>query len=367
MTVLNLREEEPASEATEAPAQDERPPGLDAIRGWLTRPRPWVRGIWLWIRWIFGGIRDGGRYVVKNAPAAAKRVQAIAKKAAPILRAVGKVGQGVRRIGARSAAAADAFRDPSGKNRETETAIRQTGEAAQRYGDRITAAANVAGDVLSVADDVAGVFSDEPPAVAEPREADPIEPPRRVPRTARSATPTAPVPPPPRETSATPLPAETAPSPPPPAKPDEKPAPRATKPLPAEPPPPPPTPSPEPDPSPGDHRPSRTAATPASPTDAAREKRLKGLPRVFHPQALAVGDRPLRETLHALILEICNAREWTTSAELARWFSMHRRSLVQRHLGPLVDAGLLKLRFPDRPRSSRQSYRTNPDRWPPRN
>ena len=137
--------------------------------------------------------------------------------------------------------------------------------------------------------------------------------------------------------------------PPPPAKPDENHAPRATKSPAAEPPPPPPTPSPAPDPSPGDHRPSRTAATPASPTDAAREKRLKGLPRVFHPQALAVGDRPLRETLHALILEICNAREWTTSAELARWFSMHRRSLVQRHLGPLVDAGLLKLRFPRPP------------------
>ena len=66
-----------------------------------------------------------------------------------------------------------------------------------------------------------------------------------------------------------------------------------------------------------------------------------------------------------MILDICLAREWTTAKQLARWFSMHRPGLVQRHLGPLVDQERLILRFPDKIRSRNQAYRTNPDKWPP--
>ena len=97
------------------------------------------------------------------------------------------------------------------------------------------------------------------------------------------------------------------------------------------------------------------------------EDRLKGLPRVLHRPVLALSERPSREVLHPLILDICRLRDWTTAKELARWFSMHQRSLVHRHLGPMVDAGLLELQFPDSPRSPRQAYRTNPEKWPPSN
>lgn len=77
-------------------------------------------------------------------------------------------------------------------------------------------------------------------------------------------------------------------------------------------------------------------------------------------------ERTPANQLHPLILSICLAREWTTARQLARWFSMHRPGLVQRHLGPLVDKEFLVLRFPDRVRSRNQAYRTNPEKWPPR-
>ena len=85
------------------------------------------------------------------------------------------------------------------------------------------------------------------------------------------------------------------------------------------------------------------------------------LPRVKAPL-----ERPSREVLYPLILDLCLLREWTTAKQMAGWFSMHRRSLVARHLGPLVEDGLLLLRFPNKVRSRKQAYRTNPDKWPPR-
>ena len=79
-----------------------------------------------------------------------------------------------------------------------------------------------------------------------------------------------------------------------------------------------------------------------------------------------VRERTPPDQLQALILDLCLAREWTTAKQLARWFSMHRPGLVQRHIGPLVDDEFLLLRFPDKVRSRNQAYRTNPDKWPPR-
>ena len=76
--------------------------------------------------------------------------------------------------------------------------------------------------------------------------------------------------------------------------------------------------------------------------------------------------------LRNLILEICRRREWTTAGQFARWFSMNKRSLVKRHLGPMVDAAVLELRFPDRLQSPEQGDRarqvllpTNPGTVPP--
>ena len=83
-----------------------------------------------------------------------------------------------------------------------------------------------------------------------------------------------------------------------------------------------------------------------------------GLPEVFVRSAAAVGPRPHPEAVRALILDICRHRDWTTPAELARWFDMHRRSLANRYIRPLLEASLLERQFPDSPNTPKQAYRT---------
>ena len=79
---------------------------------------------------------------------------------------------------------------------------------------------------------------------------------------------------------------------------------------------------------------------------------------MFIRNAAAVGPRPHPEALRALILDICRHRDWTTPAELARWFDMHRRSLANRYIRPLLEAGMLERQFPDSPNTPKQAYRT---------
>ena len=114
-------------------------------------------------------------------------------------------------------------------------------------------------------------------------------------------------------------------------------------------------------------RPARHARTAVPFLPAPPEDRFEGVPKVLLPRVEALKERPSPEVLYPLILDICLFREWTTAKQMAQWFSMHRRSLVERHLGRLVDEELLMLRFPNKLRSRKQAYRTNPEKWPPRN
>ena len=50
--------------------------------------------------------------------------------------------------------------------------------------------------------------------------------------------------------------------------------------------------------------------------------------------------------------------EWSTAEDLARWLSMHRRNLVHRYLGPMVDARILKYRYPETPNRRGQAYQS---------
>ena len=127
-----------------------------------------------------------------------------------------------------------------------------------------------------------------------------------------------------------------------------------------------PTPDPDPDSSPS--TPATPPGEPAAtvPSEADLKARLEGLPPVLRNQVLAHEGRTARDILRPLILDICLRRDWSTSRQLARWLDMHGPSLSERHLGPLVRAGLLELKVPDRPSSPRQAYRTCQDRWPPR-
>ena len=232
----------------------------------------------------------------------------------------------------------------------------------------------------------------EPPTEPAPREPSPAPRPSPAPLPPEPAPPEPQPEPAPPEPLPAPLPPEPAPpeSPPEPAPPEPQPGPAppepSPEPLPPEPAPPdPPTepqpepappdppadplpPEPAPDPDPATSRPveSRKAAPPSPPPEPAPPD-LADLPKVLHRRVLALSQRPLREVLRVLILDICLLREWSTAAELAGWVSMHQPSLVARHIRPLVEADLLKLKVPDRPNSRRQAYQTRKDRWPPKN
>ena len=349
---------------------------------------------------------DAGVFIRKNARPGAKWVQEAAKKAEPVVRAGAKIGKGVRNVGTRMTAAAGAFRDPEGKNLGRERQVRRAGDTTQKYGERITAGSEVAGAVLSLVQTLAGVFKSPEPISIDPRregeepsenageapEPDgrflPRQPDKRP--SARAAGGTAPVSNPPQagadpdsggdvqETQAE-LPHESPASEEatraPPQPPEQTTAPDRAEVTPPD------LPEEEPNPAEAEEDPARTSTAealepepetrperqpppPAPPAPA--EDRFEGVPKELLPQVTSLKERTRPEHLHPVILDICLAREWTTAKQLARWFSMHRPGLVQRHLGPLVDQERLILRFPDKVRSRNQAYRTNRDKWPPR-
>ena len=408
---------------------DEPPLGYEAIRAWLKKPRPLLSSVLGWIPLFLSKLYDAAVFIRKNARPGAEWVQKAAKKAEPVVRAGARIGKGVHNVGTRMSAAAGAFRDPEGKNLGREQQVRRAGDTTQKYGERITAGSDVAGAVLSVVEAVAGVFKSPEPVSIDPRregeepsedagEASatdgrflPRQPDKRP--SASTGERTEPVPNPPQpgadpdsggevEENPVELPHEsrtagkTAETPP--QVPNESPAPGEARRTPPEPPQrtpapgqaegtPPELPHEAPAPDEAEEDPARTSTAdtperepeappgaparperqppPASPP-APPEDRFEGVPKELLPQVKSLRERTPANQLHPLILSLCLAREWTSAKQLARWFSMHRPGLVQRHLGPLVDTEFLILRFPEKVRSRNQAYRTNPEKWPPR-
>ena len=116
----------------------------------------------------------------------------------------------------------------------------------------------------------------------------------------------------------------------------------------------------EPPDQPGPEPGSTTPTASPRPDPQAPPGLPEDLASTFGPRIRALGRRPRKPVLRALILDLCSFHDWTRPAELARWLGVDRRSLVRRHLGPMTAAGLLERRYPDAPRSPRQAYRTAP-------
>ena len=331
MPILDLRSEEPVSAPTDHDPLDETPPGLDAIRAWIRKPRPWLRGVRLWVRWILSGFAETYRFLKQHAGPAAKKLRRIATEGERAGRAATLAGNAVRKIGGAVTRGARALRTSDGRIGSAGRKLGKLGGAVRRFGGQLNEGGNAAAEIFAGVGRLTralrrnaqtGLGLLDPPEEPEPKAPGPApqtlrqSPARRLPRPAKE---------------------EQTPRPPAPEA-----APEALD--------EPPAPSPSPGPPP-------TAAP-------VWEERLVGLPRVFIPQIKALGERPRSDVLWPLIFEICGWREWTTPAELARWFSMHHRSLVKRHLGPMTKEGLLERRFPDRPNSPRQAYRARRDGAP---
>ncbi|MDE2660062.1 MAG: hypothetical protein OXI45_07595 [Acidobacteriota bacterium] len=323
----------PAGRLFEKP--DETPPGLDAIRAWLRKPRPRLRGLWIWVRWILSGIPAAYVYAKENWPAARERIRRMAKKGEKAARTAVRVGHAARDFGGGMVRGTRALRGPDGKVTGATARVRELGRAVREVGGRLTEGGSGIAAALSslhrLTRSPSGPSGTGLGLLDPPDEPDP-------------------------ETSRPPLRRAAEPGAPAPAQGGQKQRPML--------------PQAAPESSPDEQLERRESQAPdrqpvISPPAEDHDARFEDLPKMFIPRAQAVGERPHAESFRALILDICLHREWTTPAQLARWFGKHRRGLASRHLRPLLEAGLLERRFPDRPNTPKQAYRTRPERWPP--
>lgn len=319
---------------------EEPPPGLEAIRAWIRKPRPRLRRAWSWVPYLLSRIPKMWAFLKRQREPTVRALR-------HLVRALAWVGALLQALGARTAAGARAFRDPEGKSTRAQEAIKETGDAGKRIGAQMEAGAGVLRTLVSFL----GPRSrgHEPLSILPERESrdDPEErdqpAPKPLPPARRASTAE-----PPETVQEPALRPKVASQPPPPRAPEppeERPPQSESR---------PPTPTPTP------AKADRSAAAEAEPKtpEAAREARFAGLSPLMRAQVRALGQRVPRRVLHPLILDICQSREWTTAANLARWFQMHQPSLVQRHLRVLVDEGGLVLKYPENPNHPDQAYRT---------
>ena len=391
MSVLKLLDEDPVPEPDKEVVLPETPPGLDAIKAWMRKPRPRLHGIKLWIKHILSAGPVTWKWLREHVPRMVKWLRRvlrrIANRGAPAVRPLAEVGEVLRELGERIHGVADELRDLLGKQTPAGTQLEGLGRIAQAVGGLIVSTAKLLGRVLKLIGKLLALLPklETPPAPAPPPDTPepPPEPdpnPPEDPKPDKGPAKEEPDPNPPEDPKADKGPAKEEPEPDPPGEgtpepvptpvPDPNPDP-TPEPDPNPNPPPEPDPSPEPPPEPDpDSSPSTPPPppepAPTVPSEADLKARLKGLPAVLHHQVLANEGRTPPDILRPLILDICLRRDWSTSRQLARWLDMDRSSLSERHLGPLVRDGLLELKYPDRPRSPRQAYRTCRDRWPPR-
>ena len=337
MSILDLRSEEPVSEPADANALEETPPGLDGIRAWIRKPRPWLRGVWLWIRWIATGLADGYRFLKKQAGPAAKRLHQIASEGERLSRAATRAGNAVREIGGGFARGARALGVSDTRIGRAGARLVRLGGTARRFGGRVTAGGGAAAEVFAGVGRLARSFRGNGKTglglVDPPEEREPKQPAAPKPRLDKPNSP------------------RTPPVTPGVDGPQQRGSPVASQ-------APPRFPAPSPPPAGGEQAPS------PAPSVRPGQDRLEGLPKVFVPRVNALRERPWRTVLWPLVFDICSWREWTTPAELARWLSMHRRSLVRRHLHPMTEEGLLEVRYPDQRSSPKQAYRARRKRAP---
>ena len=333
----------PASRSIFDPPE-ETPPGLDAIRAWFRKPRPRLRGLWLWIRLVLSGIADGFRFLKKHWPAARDGIHKFAAESEKVARGAVKIGHAARDVGGGIVRGTRAFRGPDGKVGGAIAKVRKLGRGVREFGGRMTEGGTGFATAFSGIRRLTGFRREERRGglglLDPPAEADADEPESEAAETPGRLLPRAPH----RNRLA--------------GASDDRGRRAAPKPKPVADPPKPPKDTPPPDAP--DQKPAPAGGT------KKQADPFEGLPREFIPQARAVRIRPPdAEGLRILILEICRRRDWTTPKQLAGWFEMHRRSLSSRHIRPLVKAGLLERKFPDSPNTPKQAYRTRRDPAPP--
>lgn len=103
-------------------------------------------------------------------------------------------------------------------------------------------------------------------------------------------------------------------------------------------------------------RKKRKKPAPSNPPTAIPHGPAATLPEELRTRVRGLGGRPARATLEGLIEDLCRARGWSTSGELAALLNRDPRSLNRAYLKPMVAAGRLVRRHPDHPSHPDQAF-----------
>ena len=346
------------------PAPAEKPPpeeplGLDLIRGWLAKPRPRLRALWLWVPYLANGVREGYRWLRKNSGPALRRTAETLRKAA-------RVAQALRGAAERLRVRLERTFPPGSRGREVAAHLASgsrlllrsalvllgigprsgarprvhTGARARRTTARIRAAAprKRAGPRTSRhrivrAPDEPGASTGDGPAVRdEPADAPDPTAGRHPPASAGPGS------------SASEVPRQESPQQ------DSRPSREPSE----------PERSREDSPASGSAEPAATGSSPRSP--ACRRGRgpeaLAKLSKGLRGRILRLGKRPRKGKLRYTIWRILNERGASTSDDLGLLLQMDPDNLVKRHLSLLVEDGAVQRTIPERINHPRQAYRS---------
>ncbi len=110
--------------------------------------------------------------------------------------------------------------------------------------------------------------------------------------------------------------------------------------------------------SPSSNQPPQSIQAEAQPIQLAPQSiQLSDLSEPLAIQVRSLGGRPKRDTIRAVIRDLCSWQP-LSGDELATLLGRTRIHLVNEHLSPMINAGVLARTIPDQPNHPQQKYRT---------
>ena len=354
------------------PAPTEEPPpeeplGLDLIRGWLAKPRPRLRRLWLWVPHTAKGIRKVYLWLRANSGPALRRT-------AEMLRKTARVAQALRGAAERLRARLERTFPPGSRGRAVAAHLAEGSRLLLRSALLLVGIGREADRIPKIWENEPG--DREPPpeperqppgSGSEPAAETPDGSGKDEPRASTGAGPASR-----DEASASHGPAgsptngasRSEPSSPA-SSPPEPPSAEPSLPEPSE-----PEPSREEPPASGSAEPAAADTSPVRGVPPGRRadalakmsKRLRG-------EILRLGKRPRKSVLRYTIWRILNECGEQTSEDLGLLLQMDPANLAKRHLSALVDDGAVERTIPDQITHPKQAYRSTSrppgiDGWP---
>ena len=292
-------------------------------------------------------VADGARWLYRNRDRIATGIRRTGEVLVAILKTAARVGAVLVRMGealARLEEQRTAKPVGPGRRRAARAGagLSRFGRRLDRYGRSLLPVADGIEDLGEHLETAAlGDSTPLPPALPDPT---PARPPATAPPEARTV-PAGPVP------SAPAVEGEAIPEPQPGSAEPPAPQPAETK-----------RPPPAPEAAPATERnrkeKRRRKKKPAAPGAPAAIPHgpAATLPEELRTRVRGLSRRPARATLEGLIEDLCRARGWSTSGELAAILDRDARSLNRAYLRPMAAAGRLVRRHPDHPSHPNQAF-----------